>query len=92
MNNLTPARYLVASVDDKAQKLHAFHLRRLMRIAFYASVGRRPPVSLRAMPSYIRSVQRHFKLDSRNKARAMLAEVEGYESWAELAKDLLNEE
>lgn len=56
----------------------------LLRRAFYSSLHRKTPRSLIFLPSYVRAVQRQFGLSSRNQARAMLAEVEGFDSWRAL--------
>lgn len=57
--------------------------RTLLRRAFYSTLGRRPPRLLVHLPGYVRKVQAHYDLPSKNRARAILAEVEGFDSWRE---------
>lgn len=65
-------------------------MQHLMRKAFYASLNRRVPTSLLSLPSYVRSVQKHFDLPSRNQARAMLAQVEGFRNWKDVMEHMLH--
>lgn len=66
-------------------------LRTLLRLSFYAGLKRRPPQQLISMPSYVRAVERHFALKSRNAARAMLAVVEGFDNWSALVAAMMRE-
>lgn len=58
--------------------------RRLMRLAFYDGLRRKPPSSRAYMPSYVRAVRKKWGLRYNNSARKLLAEIEGYTSWAEM--------
>lgn len=66
-------------------------LRLLARVEFYRALGRRPPTQLKSLPSYVRSVQRHFDLPSRNQARFVLARLEGFDSWRDLVAEMMSE-
>lgn len=63
------------------ERVNLFHTRRLMRVAFYADLGRRPPTVACHMASYVRAVRTHWKLKYNNSARQLLAEIEGFPSW-----------
>lgn len=65
--------------------------RYLLRLAFYAGLGRRAPDQLISTPSYVKAVKRKFNLQSGNQARQMLAEVEGFKSWTQLMVAMLKQ-
>lgn len=87
-NELTHADLTVSAdepaFESRAEALLRFETRKLMRIAFYDALGRRPPVKLRDMPSYIRRVKKHWNLQFSNSARRLLAQIEGYRDWDEM--------
>lgn len=65
----------------KAERLELLETRRLMRVAFYADLGRQPPTAISHMPSYVRAVKRKWDLMYNNSARQLLAEIEGFPNW-----------
>lgn len=69
--------------ESKEDALRHFHTRRLMRIAFYRDLGRKPPTSPAHLPSYVRAVKKHWGLQFNNSARRLIAYVEGFDSWEE---------
>lgn len=71
------------SFDSRVEALKHFETRRLMRIAFYDAVGRRPPTCAAHLSSYVRSVKKHWNLKFSNSARRLIANIEGYRTWEE---------
>lgn len=69
---------------DKRQRLELFEVRRLLRVAFYAELGRNPPFSVSHMPGYVKAARKHWNLKYNNSARSLLAEIEGFSSWEEM--------
>lgn len=65
----------------KADALLHLEYRRLLRAAFYESLGRRPPSSPAHLPSYVRAVKKKWNLQFSNSARRLLANIEGFHSW-----------
>lgn len=62
-----------------------------LRLLFYASIGRRPPLDARSLPSYVMAVKRRYRCASGNMARQTLAEVEGYRDWREVVSTALRQ-
>lgn len=71
---------------SKSELLALFETRRLMRAAFYADIGRKPPTRTDHMPSYVRAVKLKWELLYNNSARQLLAEIEGFPNWDALMK------
>lgn len=67
--------------SSKAEALQHLETRRLMRVAFYDGLGRRPPTEISHMPSYVRAVQKVWDLRFKNSARRLLAQIEGFDTW-----------
>lgn len=69
--------------ESKKQALLHLQYRRLLRVAFYEGLNRKPPVSLKHLPSYVRAVRKKWDLQFSNSARRLLANIEGFASWEE---------
>lgn len=65
----------------RSDRLELLEIRRLMRRAFYAELGRQPPTAIPHMPSYVRAVKKKWGLLYNNSARQLLAEIEGFPTW-----------
>lgn len=79
----------VVDCDDAQLPTAAEQASARLRLLFYASIARRPPTDLRSAPAYVSSVQRRYELPSRNAAREMLAQIEGFNDWRALMRAAL---